>query len=154
MHPAFPTPIQPVQADGNRYIRQYKSVQYHALKGRFPRTKALVILALQQLNHRQQGPVTIGAILRHNTTLNRISVHRALVDLHYEAHLVWLPVPSAEHITSYLLGSNRTMVGLSPLSSDQMREAVAAERVLKLMLDDHIEKAAMKAYRPKRKRRG
>src|SRR5690606_11011247 len=99
-----------------------------------------------------QGPVTIGAILKHNTTLNRTSVHRALVDLHYEAHLVWLPVPNAEHITCYLLGTHRVMVGLPSLSSDQMREAVAAERTLKLMLDDHIEKAAIKAYRPKRRR--
>jgi hypothetical protein len=152
MRPAFSTPIQPVHADGSRYVRQYKSVQYHALRGRFPRTKALVILALQQLNHRHQGPVTIGAILKHNATLNRISVHRALVDLHYEAHLVWLPVPNAEHITCYLLGTNRAMVGLPALGSDQMREAVAAERTLKLMLDDHIEKAAIKAYRPKRRR--
>lgn len=147
MRLAFPSPIQPVQADGSRYVRQYKPVRYHALKGRFPRTKALVVLALQQLNHRHQGPVTIGAILKHNTTLNRTSVHRALVDLHYEAHLVWLPVPNAEHITSYLLGTNRAMVGLPPLAPAEQREAVAAERTLKLMLDDHIEKAMRKRSR-------
>ena len=147
MNRAFSNPIRPSHADGSRYIRQYKAVRYHALKGRFPRTKALVILALQQLNHRHQGPVTIGAILKYNTTLNRTSVHRALVDLHYEAHLVWLPVPSAEHITSYLLGTNRAMVGLPPLGPAEQREAVAAERTLKLMLDDHIAKAALKRRR-------
>lgn len=147
MNLAFSNPIHPSHADGSRYVRQYKAVQYYSLKGRFPRTKALVVLALQQLNHRHQGPVTIGAILKHNTTLNRTSVHRALVDLHYEAHLVWLPVPNAEHITSYLLGTNRAMVGLPPLGPAEQREAVAAERTLKLMLDDHIAKAALKRRR-------
>lgn len=147
MNRAFSNPIRPSHADGSRYVRQYKAVQYHALKGRFPRSKALVVLALQQLNHRHQGPVTIGAILKHNTTLNRTSVHRALVDLHYEAHLVWLPVPNAEHITSYLLGTNRAMVGMPPLAPAEQREAVAAERTLKLMLDDHIEKAMRKRSR-------
>ncbi|MBI6854400.1 hypothetical protein YA0002_16620 [Pseudomonas cichorii] len=79
--------------------------------------------------------------------MNRTSVHRALVDLHYEAHLLWLPVPNAEHITSYLLGTNRAMVGMSPLAPAEQREAVAAERTLKLMLDDHIAKAALKRRR-------
>lgn len=147
MNGAFSNPIRPSHADGSRYIRQYKAVRYHALKGRFPRTKALVVLALQKLNHRHQGPVTIGAILKYNTTLNRTSVHRALVDLHYEAHLLWLPVPNAEHITSYLLGTNRAMVGLPPLGPAAQREAVAAERTLMLMLDDHIEKALRKRSR-------
>ncbi|WP_201500744.1 hypothetical protein [Pseudomonas paracarnis] len=147
MNRAFPNPIRPSNADGNRYFRQYKPVRYHALKGRFPRTKALVILALQQLNHRHQGPVTIGAILKYNPMLSRTSVHRALVDLHYEAHLLWLPVPNAEHIVSYLLGTNRPMVGLPPLAPAEQREAVAAERTLQLMLDDHIEKALRKRSR-------
>ncbi|AOS75410.1 hypothetical protein BH711_16200 [Pseudomonas fluorescens] len=60
---------------------------------------------------------------------------------------MWLPVPNAEHITSYLLGTNRAMVGLPPLGPAEQREAVAAERTLKLMLDDHIAKAALKRRR-------
>lgn len=60
---------------------------------------------------------------------------------------MWLPVPNAEHITSYLLGTNRAMVGLPLLAPGEQREAVAAERTLKLMLDDHIEKAMRKRSR-------